>query len=282
MKFCDLHTHSYYSDGSESPRTIARMAAERGLAVALTDHNTTAGLCEFMSEAKTLGVPAVAGVELSTLYGQKELHLLGLFLPAEHYATIEAFTDRYKELKRRSNAELVSRLTAAGYLIDLAEIEKNAKGNVNRAHIAAELARCGYVDSIPQAFDTLLSEEQGFYLPPDRPSLIDAIAMLKSIGALPVLAHPLKELSEDELRRLLPQAIDAGLLGIETLHSSYSDAQSRCADGIASDFRILKSGGSDFHGSNKQGVELGVGCGNLSVPIEIYESLSARAKQNFT
>ena len=115
MKLCDLHTHSCYSDGSDSPKQIIERAASLGIAVALTDHNTTAGLDEFLAEANARGVTAVAGVELSTLYCGKELHLLGLFLPREHYADIEALVKDFRLLKEKSNADLLERLAAEGY-----------------------------------------------------------------------------------------------------------------------------------------------------------------------
>lgn len=279
MKLCDLHTHSCYSDGSDSPKQIIELAASLGIAVALTDHNTTAGLDEFLAEANARGVTAIAGVELSTLYCDKELHLLGLFLPREHYADIEALVKDFKFLKEKSNADLLKRLAEEGYPIDYSEIRKRApEGNVNRAHIAAELTRLGYVSSIKEAFSTLLSKERGLYTPPPRPDFFETVALLKKLGALPVLAHPLQELSEDELCELLPRAIEQGLIGIETLHSSFSPEKIAAAKEIAQKFGLCESGGSDYHGVNKPDVTLG----DPHVPIELYEILSSRREVNFT
>lgn len=283
MKLCDLHTHSYYSDGSDSPKQIIERAASLGIAVALTDHNTTAGLDEFLAEANARGVTAVAGVELSTLYCGKELHLLGLFLPREHYADIKALVKDFRLLKEKSNADLLERLAAEGYPLDYSEIRKRAPGgNVNRAHIAAELTRLGYTKSINEAFDSLLSEARGLYTPPARPDLFATVALLKRLGALAVLAHPLQELSEDELCELLPRAIKEGLVGIETLHSSFSAEQVAAAKAIAQKFDLCESGGSDYHGDNKPDIAIAFGKGELRVPIELYEILAARREANFT
>lgn len=272
---CDLHTHSNHSDGTLSPRELAAEAGRLGLIIALTDHNTVSGLPDFLAEAERLGVTAVPGVELSTDWEGTELHLLGLFLPPEQFPALEALTGRYHLLKEESNRALVDRLRAAGYEIDYASVKaRNATGSVNRAHVAAELLERGYVTSVKEAFRTLLREGGGFYVPPERLPLTDAIAALRSMGALPVLAHPLQELTEQQLRTLLPTAIQAGLLGLECRHSSYDEAKTALAASLAAEFGLLPSGGSDFHGFVKPDVALGSGRnGNAAVPDSVYEGL---------
>ena len=278
---CDLHTHSVFSDGTYTPNEIIAEAKRLGLIVALTDHNTAAGLPEFMNAAQKYGVTAVPGVEFSTEYNGKELHLLGLFVLPEHYAAVERMVKEQHVLKEISNMELVERLNQAGYLIDYAKVKgRNPNGNANRAHVAAELLERGYVTSIREAFDTILSDGGGFYVPPARLKLIDVIKELRHIGVLPVLAHPLQELTEQELRELLPNTIEAGLVGIETMHSSYTSDMISLAENIAAEYNLLSSGGSDFHGSVKPDVSLGTGTGNLDIPVSIYISLlSALEKQ---
>ena len=271
---CDLHTHSVFSDGTYTPGEIIAEAKRLGLIVALTDHNTAAGLPEFMDAAQKLGVTSVPGVEFSTEYKGKELHLLGLFVLPEHYAAVERMVKEQHVLKEISNMELVERLNQAGYLIDYAKVKRrNPNGNANRAHMAAELLDQGYVTSIREAFDTILSDNGGFYVPPSRLQLIDVIKELKRIGVLPILAHPLQELTEAELRNLLPNAIEAGLAGMETMHSSYTPETIALAEMIATEFNLLSSGGSDFHGSVKPGISLGTGKGWLCIPSEIYSNL---------
>ena len=273
---CDLHTHSVYSDGTYTPGEIVAEAKRLGLVVALTDHNTAAGLPEFMDAARELGVTAVPGVEFSTEYAGKELHLLGLFVMPEHYAAVERMVKEQHVLKEISNMELVERLNQAGYMIDYAKVKsRNPNGNANRAHMAAELLEQGYVASVREAFDTILRDDGGFYVPPSRLSLLDVIRELRRIGVLPVLAHPLQELTERELRQLLPEAAEAGLVGLETVHSSYTPEMIAFAETIAAEVGLLSSGGSDFHGSVKPDISLGVGKGDLCISVKKYADLKA-------
>lgn len=274
MKTCDLHTHSLYSDGSFSPAEIIAEAKRLGLTVALTDHNTVAGLPEFMAAAEQQGVTAVAGTELTTDHNGTELHLLGLFIRPEHYDDVEFFLKEKNILKEIRNMEMVERLNAAGYHIDYFSVKRRTQSEtINRAHVAAELMEKGYVSSVSEAFNTILDEKQGFYVPASRTRLLDAIVFLRSIRALPVLAHPLQELGGQALRELLPDAIDAGLVGIEGFHSSYTDRHTDSAARIAADFGIAVSGGSDFHGSTKPNISLGVGKGDLAIPERVYLDL---------
>ena len=277
---CDLHTHSVFSDGTYTPGEIIAEAKRLNLIVALTDHNTVAGLPEFTDAAQKLGVTAVPGVEFSTEYHGKELHLLGLFVLPKHHAAIERMVKEQHILKEISNMDLVERLNQAGYLIDYAKVKgRNPNGNANRAHMAAELLECGYVASIREAFDTILSDNGGFYVPPLRLQLLDVIEDLRHMGVIPVLAHPLQELTEAELRELLPHAIKAGLAGIETMHASYTPEVIRLAEKIALEFNLLSSGGSDFHGSVKPDISLGTGKGWLCIPVSKYLDLQALQKK---
>ncbi|MBP3634522.1 MAG: PHP domain-containing protein [Oscillospiraceae bacterium] len=272
--YCDLHIHSDHSDGTCSPTQIVAMAKQLGLTVALTDHNTVSGLPEFLRAAREQNVTAVGGTELSTAHGDKELHLLGLFIEPKHYDTIEQVTRHFSLLKEQSNMELVRRLQQAGYAVDYARIEeKYPKGNINRAHVGAELMAQGYVSSVEEAFRTLLDDDLGFYVPSERLQTTYAIQMLRQMGAIPILAHPLQDLTQQELRKILPSLIEAGLLGMEVFHSSYDAKAHELAVQIAEEFALLPSGGSDFHGTVKPTIQLGVGEGHMRIPAKIYENL---------
>lgn len=278
---CDLHTHSTFSDGTLTPARIVAEARAAGLrAVALTDHNTVAGLPEFLDAARGTDVQAIPGVEISTGYCGKELHIVGLFIEPEEYDALTRFLRVISLRKDASNRALVDALCRAGFQLDYAQIAQEHPGSINRAVIASELLRRGFVGSIREAIQTLLSEEHGYYVPPERISPEEAIRFLRSIGAVPVLAHPFISLSEEEIREFLPQAKLWGLAAMETRYPAYSPETARKAARMAREFGLLESGGSDFHGENKPGIRLGTGSGTLSVPYALAEKLArARAPQ---
>ncbi len=269
--YCDLHTHSYYSDGTYSPAELITEAERQCLsAVALCDHNTVDGIPAFLQAGETSPVFAVPGVELSTLWQGKELHILGLFLPKDSLAPLEAYTKDYLSRKEASNRDLIGRLQKAGYEIDYNALQASTpNGKLNRAHIAAALAEKGYVSSIREAFGTLLKEGGGFYIPAERPHALEAIAFLRSLSALPVLAHPFLDLDGEELNRFLPEATEAGLMGMEVLHPAHGMEETECALSLCRQYGILPSGGSDFHGTRKPDVTPGM----ENVPHTYFENL---------
>lgn len=268
--YCDLHIHSHFSDGSLSPSQIVTLAKQQNLIVALTDHNTVAGLPEFIEQAQKQGVIAVPGIELSADYHGAELHVLGLFVKPEHYEDLELLTKTLRAAKEESNRELARRLQLAGYEIDYRQIKASSpEGTINRAHFAAALCQKGYVSSMSEAFERLLAPERGFYCPPKRLDFIDAINFLSQRSVLPIWAHPLKDRSEVQVKAILPEAKQAGLAGLEVWHSSYNKEKERIAGALAYEYGLLSSGGSDFHGANKPGIELN-GC---RIPVSVYYDL---------
>ena len=277
--YCDLHTHSRYSDGTAYPAQIVEEAVEAGLsAVALTDHNTVAGVPEFLERAKDTSVRAIAGVEISTGYLGKELHIVGLFLKAEDFDKITDFLSVINRRKEESNRNLIRRLNQAGYDLDYDRIRAENPGNVNRAVIAAAMLEKGYVSEIKEAFKGLLSKKSGYYVPPERISAFGAIEFLHSIHAVPVLAHPFLNLQEAELEVFLPRAKDCGLAAMETRYSTYSPETTAKAIKMACGHGILQSGGSDYHGNNKPDIRLGTGRGTLAVPYRFMEELESYQK----
>ena len=277
-RYCDLHTHSVFSDGTCTPGQIVDMAVEMGLgAVALCDHNTVAGLPDFFTAAQGKPIEAVGGVELSTEYHGKDVHIVGLYIRPEHYGSVTTLVEEMNRLKRENTRHLVEKLCAAGYDLNYNEICANSlNGNLNRAHIAAGLMEKGYVSSIKSAFHTILSEDGGYYTPPKRLAVLDAIAFLHSIGAVTILAHPFLDFGEEELMEFLPQAREAGLDGMETLYSCFDSVERETAAVLAQRFDLLPSGGSDFHGGNKPDIALGRGRGDLYVPQSFLTALRNR------
>ena len=273
--YCDLHTHSSFSDGTCTPAELIRLAEEAGLgAVALCDHNTVAGLPEFLKAAEGSPVEAVPGIEFSAEYEGKELHILGLFIRPEHYNAVNDLLDEALQQKEQSNLELIRRLGEAGISLDYDRIKAEASGTVNRAVIAAAMVQCGYCESVKAAFRDWLAPERGYFVPPKRLNAFAVICFIKSIGAVAVLAHPFLNLEEAQLRRFLTAA--EGLDGMEVYYSLFDEDQTALAERIAEEFGLLKSGGSDFHGENKPDIRLGVGKGKLRVSIRCLEEMKCR------
>lgn len=280
--FCDLHTHSIFSDGTDTPEELIARAEALGLdALALTDHNTIAGLSRFLAAAGGSPVEAVPGIEFSTEYRGGDLHILALFVQPGHYTAVSdlvALPDRWK---RESNLALAENLTRAGFPIDYAALESATPGgHVNRAHFGRELVRLGCADTVEEAFRKFLKERCGFYTPPKRLDALETVAFIRSIGAVCVLAHPWLNLkTRAALEAFLNQAVPAGLDGMEVRYSKFSSEESNLALEIAEKYRILPSGGSDYHGAAvKPDIRMGEGRGALNVPAAWYRALKALAE----
>ena len=168
-KRCDLHSHSRFSDGTLSPAELVKLAEERGIsALALTDHNTCKGLPEFMEAGRQSSVITVPGCEFSTEWNKNEIHIVGLFFRRKYWSEIDNFLEQTHIAKRLSNQRLIDNLNKAGYRISEEEISALTSGTYNRAHVARALMAKGYVNSVTEAFDTLLRPGKGFYYPPAR------------------------------------------------------------------------------------------------------------------
>ncbi len=277
----DLHAHSYYSDGTLSPEQLLDLAEEKGLfALALTDHNTVAGLAEFMAAAEGRSLEAVPGVEFSVDYLGIELHILGLFMDPDGYEEIAARMDEGCRSKEASNVALVEALAKDGYYLDYEAIKASTPGGmINRAHIAAAMLEAGYIDSVQEAFRTLLAPGNGYYTLPARMDAFDVIRMIRRLGGVSVLAHPFLNLKEEaDLRTFLEKAKLCGLDGMETTYSLFDEAQTARLEALADEFGLLRSGGSDFHGGTKPYIAIGTGKGNLEIPAQYYFELKARKK----
>lgn len=278
--FCDLHTHSTFSDGTDTPTELIKKAEAANLAaVALTDHNSISGLSEFLNAAKDSKVIGVPGAEFSTEHNGKELHVVGLFIQEEHYQKVRDFCDSVRKSKENSNRLLIENLMNAGYNVKYEELVSYAQSdNINRAVIAGYLIERGIIKDRKEAFSTLLAKDGGYYVPSKRPSTYETIQFIKSIGAVAVLAHPFLDMNYEEVKAFLPEAKRYGLDAIETDYSTYDGYETNCAKELASESGLLFSGGSDYHGKAKTLIRLGVGKGNLKVPMSYYKELEKRAE----
>lgn len=273
--YCDLHTHSCFSDGTDTPaEIIAQAKALRLSAVALTDHNTVEGLPDFLAAAADTEVAAIPGVEVSAQYRDWEVHILGLFLKRETWEEVSAFLDTIRQRKEESNRLLARALTRGGYEVDYEQLKRqHPDGSINRANIARVLVEKGYVGSVAEAFRTLLSPRGAFYVPPQRMDAFEVIRFLKSAGAVPVLAHPYLSLPREQLLPFLREGKEHGLAAMETYYSEYSPETAAEAAALAQKLGLKESGGSDYHGTTKPNICLGTGRGDLRIPAVLAEAL---------
>ncbi|MBQ7340276.1 MAG: PHP domain-containing protein [Clostridia bacterium] len=280
MELCDLHTHSIYSDGADTPTELVGKASKSGLkAVALTDHNTIAGLLEFSSAGQEIGLETINGVEFSTDYNGKEVHVVSLFIKEKYFSELTSILAKHDEYKEKSNIVLVDGLSKLGYDIDYEKIKKSTpRNNVNRVQIANALMEKGYVKSIKQAFDGVLSKEYGLYVEPQRLEAKEIISYIRDIGAVSVLAHPFLNLEGQMLLDFIEEMKKQGLNALETNYSTFSIGETLKAKELADKYFLLYSGGSDYHGKNKPDIKLGVGKGDLVVPYEYLEKLKGKIR----
>lgn len=282
-RLIDLHSHSYYSDGTFSPEGLVILAKKQGLsALALTDHDTIDGLELFLSAGKKHGMETIAGIEFAALwehYHRPEIHILGLGInPSAPKLTEQMATlRRSRDLRNHKMAE---KLTAIGLPLSYEEVAKNAGGEIiTRAHFANVLLQKGFVKSRAEAFSRYISPGLPGYIPREILSPALCIQTIKEAGGIAVLAHPtLYSCSEEQLEELCEELLLLGLDGIECLYSTYTPAQTKMIEKLAKKYTLLPSGGSDFHGENKPDIQLGVGKGNLKIPYAFWENLKTQTK----
>ena len=275
----DLHTHSTASDGTDSPAQLVARAHGLGLAaIALTDHDTLSGLNEAEDAARDLGIPFIRGCEISTRSDAGEHHILGLWVPREAGA-LENWLEAVRSRRNERNAEMVARLRALGFDITVEEVRARASGSVGRPHMAAVLVEKGYAQDTGEAFRDFLGSTGKAFVPKRVPSPEEAVRILTSVGASAVLAHPFlnspaPEVVEALTRRLVDNRLDA----IEAWHTSHSEAHTRQCVELAALLGLGLSGGSDYHGLNKPGIQPGTGYGALRVPVAVLEALQQRRR----
>ena len=283
MNAVDLHTHSTCSDGTYTPEELMAYAAEKGLkAIALTDHDTVAGIAPAAAYIKEQALPLelVPGIELSTIYDlpgegrEQEVHVVGLFVDTENKAFTDTIEANAKSRVGR-NAEICEKLTAAGLPVTYEELEEANPGAVlTRAHIAKLLLAKGLIQTRQEAFDRYIGDDGPCFVPRKKVTPFEAVELIRSAGGVPVLAHPmLYKLTKAQLAELAKELKAAGLTGIEAVYSTYTQEEERCVRAIAKETGLLVSGGSDFHGANKPGLDLGTGYGSLFVAESILEAL---------
>ena len=276
----DLHSHSTASDGSAKPSLIVEMAIDRGLtALALTDHDTLEGVDAARSAAASTDLELIPGIELSLEYQAGGMHLLVLWLepgPGPLQDRLAGLQSGRADRNRR----IVELLSEKGMPITIDEVEKEASGgSLGRPHIAAVMTRKGYVSSIAEAFDLWLGSGRPGYVGRPRLNPAEAIGLARDSGAVPIVAHPhtLNINRASEMAELLTKLRQAGLIGLEAIYSGYRRHEREGYADLARRFELVPSGGSDYHGTYKPGLEVGIGFGDLHVPESVLDGLRDHA-----
>lgn len=283
MLAVDLHVHSNRSDGSFTPGQLVDYAREKGLAAfALTDHDTIDGLEEAESHAECLRgesgqnqVPEVIpGIEFSTEYQDHDVHIVGLYIDYHNLdfrERLKAFVDS----RVTRNRKMCSLLQAHGIFVTYEGLlSEFPDAVITRAHYAKYMLSHGYVKSMSEAFDRYIGDHCPCFVPREKVTPTDAVKLIISAGGVPILAHPiLYHMGDDELEALTARLREAGLIGLEAIYSTYTASDERRIRALAKKYGLLISGGSDFHGSNKPGLDLGTGYGSLYVPYSILQDI---------
>jgi predicted metal-dependent phosphoesterase TrpH len=280
-RYIDLHTHSLVSDGSDGPADLVKKAAKLGLAaVALTDHDSLDGLDEAEETARVLGIDFVRGVEIAVEDDFGELHLLGLWMPRPSARMREALAGMRQQRKNRNQA-MFDALESNGLPLTGEEMRNVSESeNLGRPHIALALVNKGYAANRKEAFDRYIGRNGTAFVPRALSSPREGIRLLRDEGATVALAHPFHSLSmtRERLDDLLSDFRAFGLTALEAYHNSHSAHHTRLCVDLAARHTLMLTGGSDYHGTNKEGVALGVGRGNMRVPLRVLSTLREHRK----
>ncbi len=273
----DLHTHSTASDGTLRPAELVGLAADIGLrCLAVTDHDTTAGLAEALAAGRELGIEVVPGCELSVDFRPGVMHILGLWIPpdAPH---LNSVLSELRQSRYDRNLRILQKLDDLGISIQYEELKamvRDEKSSIGRPHIARAMIRRDVVPDVASAFRDYLGAGKKAYVPKAKLEPKKAVETLKRDGATVILAHPYSlglswEQTEEELRELQSYGLD----GLEVHYPLHSPEHTRRYFALAMRLGLLISGGSDFHGSVKPHIFLGRGCSNLAISYELVEAM---------
>ena len=269
----DFHCHSTASDGRLAPAEVVRIAAVRGVSVlALTDHDTTAGLAEASAAAAKRGLRLIPGVELACDLPGNELHMLGLFIdPAE--PVLQARMQRMREQRVERGHRTTEALAREGAPVDWARVEAIAgEAAIGRPHVARALVEAGHVASIEEAFERFLARGRPAYVERERLEPAEAIALIRGAGGLPVFAHPP---FTDGYEALAVELANAGLWGIEVYYRDYPPERVEALRVLAARLGLVATGGSDFHAFDRAGERAP---GEIPMPDDAVDALLDAAR----
>ena len=267
--FVDLHAHSTASDGAFAPSVVIQEAHKAGLAaIALTDHDTTAGLAEARAESERLGIRLVPGIELSAVEVDHETHILGLHIGST--APIDARLADLREMRRTRAAKIVELLNANGVRITFASVlEQAGSAAIGRPHVARALIAEGWAADSRDAFDRYLASGRPGFVPKDQLTVRDAIALIHAAGGIAIVAHPGQQGTRERIELLMKDGLD----GVEVRHPSHSAEDIARLMALVEHFGLVPSGGSDWHGLPGPRT-----LGAMRVPMEWLHWQDERAK----
>ena len=272
----DLHVHTTASDGQYTPGQIIEKAAEKNItAIAITDHDTVAGLEEGAAAAKEHGITFVPGVELNISYPTGEFHLLGLGFKQISPSLTEILDNLVKNRELR-NVQIIEKMREAGVDITLEEMIADFPDTVlGRPHFAAELVKKKVVKTRQQAFDRYLAKGRPWYVARVGSNLDEAIVAVKESGGVPVIAHPMSlYLSWGKLPDALQNFYDRGVMGLEAFHPGARVTECLRLEELAQKIGYFVTAGSDFHGEKIRGDrKLGYTCGGRKIEDEVWEKI---------
>lgn len=274
----DLHCHTLHSDGTDNPERLALLGDEARLtALCLTDHDTLAGIPDFLAMQTRVKVRLLVGTELSCRFLGRSLHVLGLLVNPRD----DRFQQRLEELRSRRedrNLRMVTRLAELGCPVSYEEVRAQSDTPLlSRVHFAKALAAKGFVRRAPEAFVRLIGDDCPGFVPREELSPAEAAQWIREAGGVPVVAHPGRFAGSgfrwDEAMADLQRE---GLEGLEAYYGEYRAAEQHYFLALAKRLDMVATGGSDYHGAHKPGLWLGTGRGGLKVPDDLLEQLEAR------
>ncbi len=282
MNIVDLHVHSNKSDGSLTPCELVDYAIKKKIsAFALTDHDTVDGIKESIEYAVDKPIQVIPGIELSSEYEGKDIHIVGLMIDYKSNVLKENLK-QFVQSRENRNEKMCNLLTSHGIPITYHELQAKFKESViTRAHYARYMLDNGYIKSLPEAFEKYIGDYAPCYVPREKIAPTDAISLILRASGIPILAHPLLyHMSDERLQRLIAHLKEAGLVGLEAIYTTHSPADTRKMKALAKQNNLDISGGSDFHGAAKPRIDLATGYGNLVVPEEILTNLLKNRRVN--
>lgn len=272
----DLHTHSTASDGTFTPVQLIQAAKKEGLsAVALTDHDTLAGLNEAEKEAEAADIIFIRGIEISVHWQPGEFHLLGLDLRKQS-SEMDRLLQRLQKERTNRNIRIAEKLRAQGFNIDYEAVRKFAGSSdgIGRPHFAAYMAVHNMVKNIQTAFDKYLGKHCPCFEEKQNADFKEAVSAIISAGGIPVLAHPMSlYLSWSALPKTIAALKESGLVGLEAWNASTRYNDCRRLEALAAELNMPVTAGSDFHGTIRNHRKLGHTANDIKIENRFYESL---------